>query len=188
MPGERPVAAVTGDEMHRPGNIAMRQRQLQAGGGGARGGHAGYDLHRHAGEAQTVQFLPAAAEHERVAALQPHDMRALLGMLHDQAVDGGLVHRMPAAAFADIDAAGMLGREVQDRRVDQRVEQHHIGGLQRLDGAQCQEIGGAGAGADQARASRGFIRLACGHRAGSPRPRGCRSRNWFRRAGPRRYR
>ena len=39
--------------------------------------HARHDLERHAGVEQGLRFLATATEHERVAALQPHDVRPL---------------------------------------------------------------------------------------------------------------
>ena len=42
-------------------------------GRGDTGGHSGHDLERDPRLAQRLRLLPATAEHERIAALEPHD-------------------------------------------------------------------------------------------------------------------
>ena len=56
-------------------------------GPGQRRADAGHDRHRHAGLGAGQPLLPAAAEDERVAALEPHDVRALPGAVDQHGVD-----------------------------------------------------------------------------------------------------
>ncbi len=73
-----------------------------------RRGHAGNDLERNAVGAQGLGLFAAAAEDERVAAFQTHDVVALPGPLHQQAVDLGLTPSSVAADLADVDQLGLL--------------------------------------------------------------------------------
>ena len=67
--------------------VAMGERDAGVGGAGERGGDAGYDFELDAVRAQHFQFLAAAAEHERIAALQPHHALAGARVLEHQRVD-----------------------------------------------------------------------------------------------------
>ena len=60
-------------EGDRRGHVAMGDRDAGVGGRRHTGGHAGHDLERHAGLDQRLRLLAAAAEDERVAALEAHD-------------------------------------------------------------------------------------------------------------------
>ena len=71
------------------------------------GGHARHDLERHARGAQRLGLLAAAAEHERVAALEPHDPLAGLPELDQQRVDVLLRHRDVARLLADVAQLGV---------------------------------------------------------------------------------
>ena len=64
---------VAGDDRDVRRHAAVRHRDPGVRGRGDRAGDAGHDLERHAGGEQRLGLLAAAAEHERVAALQPHD-------------------------------------------------------------------------------------------------------------------
>ncbi len=64
---------VAGDEGDRGGVVAVGDRDPGVGGRGDPGGDAGDDLELDPGLAQRFALLAAAAEDERVAALQPHD-------------------------------------------------------------------------------------------------------------------
>ena len=54
-------------------DAAVRQRDAGGGGTRQRAAHAGHDLDRDARLAAREHLLAAAAVHERVAALEPHD-------------------------------------------------------------------------------------------------------------------
>src|SRR5690242_17542815 len=100
--------------MQRPGDVAVSQRDAELGGGGAGGGDAGDDIDGQSRRAERLDLLPRAAEHQRVAAFQADDVQAGAGVLEDEPVDGGLAHGMAAAAFADVDSAGVAPGEVNN--------------------------------------------------------------------------
>ena len=83
-PGDRvPVGVLRGPRVLVAGDDGERRRQAAVGHGDAgvgghrdRRGDAGHDLERHAGREQRGGLLAAAGEHERVAALEPHDLLA----------------------------------------------------------------------------------------------------------------
>ena len=88
---------------------------------------ARHDVVRHAGLLQRQRFLAAAAEHERIAALQPHDATSAPGGANHQRVNRGLRHRVPAGALADEEAlrpprilAGCARRPARHRARDPR--------------------------------------------------------------------
>ena len=80
---------------------------------------------------EELEFLAAAAEDERIAALEPHDAAAESRLLEQQLVDTALRHRVTARHLADADAVGIAAREVEDLVGDQPVVQDHVGFLQR---------------------------------------------------------
>ena len=65
-----------GDESHRLRMIAMRQRHARIGRARERRGDARNHFEGDAVRAQEFEFLAAASEHERIAALQAHDAPA----------------------------------------------------------------------------------------------------------------
>ncbi len=62
--------------------------------------------------------------------------------------------RGAARRLADLDAAGVAARHLEDTAVDQAVDDDHVGALQRLQRLEGQKVGIAGAGADEADPSR----------------------------------
>ena len=64
---------VAGDERDAAGEVAVGDGDAGVRGRGDAGGDPGHDLEVDPGLAQPQRLLAAAAEHERVAALQPHD-------------------------------------------------------------------------------------------------------------------
>ena len=93
---------------------------------------AGHDVVRDARVLQRQRFFAAAAEHERVAALQPDHAPAAPGGANHQRVDRRLRHRVAAGALADEEAL-RPPRVAQDAVVDQRVVQHQVGRAQPRD-------------------------------------------------------
>ena len=77
---------------------------------------SGNDLERHARGDERLGLFPTAAEDERVTALQPHDRRARLPAVDEQAVDVGLRHRDAPRRLADIDAFGRGRCEIEQAR------------------------------------------------------------------------
>ena len=79
------------------------------------------------GRAQRLGLLATAAEDERVAALQPHDLAPGGRVLDEQRGRDVLGHLPAAADLADVDQLG-LGARVRERlRRDQAVVEHHVG-------------------------------------------------------------
>ena len=86
---------VAGDEGDRRGVVAVGDRDPGVGGGGDPGGDPGDDLELDPGRAQRLALLAAAAEDERVAALEPDDAPARPRRLDQPLVD--LLLRRPRA-------------------------------------------------------------------------------------------
>ena len=63
---------------------------------------------------EEFEFLAAAPEDERVAALEADDAPADPRVLEQQFVDAVLRHRVTAGHLADADAVGIAPGEVQD--------------------------------------------------------------------------
>ena len=97
---------VTGDDRDVGREPAVGHRDAGVRGRGDRARDAGHDLERHARRDERLGFFAAAAEHERVAALQPHDGRAGAPALDEQPVDVGLTHRDASRRLPDVDALG----------------------------------------------------------------------------------
>ena len=94
-------------------------------------------------------LLAAAAEQERVAALEPHDALAPAGRLDQRLVDGDAALGVPGAEFGDREALGAGGDEIEDARVDESVVEDEVGLPEQLNGPQRQQTAVTGAGADQ---------------------------------------
>ena len=73
------VLEVAGDEHAGLGMVAMGERNAGTRRTAQRRGDAGHDLDGDAGCGQRLDLLAAAAEHERIAALQPHHALAGAG-------------------------------------------------------------------------------------------------------------
>ena len=69
----------------------------------------GHDLERHARLREHLALLAAAAEDERVAALEPHDPPAGLGQLDELLVQLILRDRVEARLLPDVDPLGRAG-------------------------------------------------------------------------------
>jgi hypothetical protein len=132
----------------------MGQGRARAGRGGQGGGDAGHDRALDAGRAAGGQLLAAAAEQERVAALQAHDGQAVQGQGDQQLVDVVLRQGVARLALGDVDPPRRDGRQVEDLVGDQAVMHDHVGGLQGLQRLDRQQFGIAGTGAHQGHAAR----------------------------------
>ena len=71
-------------------------------------GHPGLDAGQH--------LLPAATEHERIAALEPDHRLSPAGAADHLILDRGLGHRMVVRSLADVDQLGARRRAQPDRR------------------------------------------------------------------------
>jgi hypothetical protein len=94
-------------------------------------------------------FLAAAAEDVRVAALEPHHALAGFGQAHQQIVDFFLRQRMVAAFLAGIHQFRVRPGQGQDFLRDQVVVDQDVGLADQARGLEGQQFGIAGAGADQ---------------------------------------
>ena len=90
-----------------------------------------------------------AAEDERIAALQADHVQPLLGECDQHPVDLVLGVGMARLALGDADATGRDRRQVEDFIGDQAVMDDDLGGLQRLERLEGQQLGIAGPRAHQ---------------------------------------
>ena len=109
----------------------------------------GITLDLDAGGAAGVDLLGRAAEDQRIAALQAHDVLAGERELDHQRVDLGLLARGAVAGLADGHAAGLAPREFEDSGADEVVVEDHRCRLQRADRLQRQQLGISGSRAHQ---------------------------------------
>ena len=94
------------------------------------------------------RLFAAASEHERIAALQPHDVATAAAELHQQFVDQLLRHRR-ARTLADVDQLGIGSSEREHAGADQRVVHDDVGLLQSAQPANGQQLRVTRAGTDQ---------------------------------------
>ena len=140
---------MAGDEHQRLRVITMRERNAGVCGASCGSGYARHDFEAHAGSRERFELLAAAAEDERIAALEPAHALALLRELHEQRVDLVLRHLRVAGRLADVDALSVAPREIEDLGRHEPVVQNHVCILQRSQRAQRQQPRIAGTGADQ---------------------------------------
>ena len=138
----------------------MGEREAGIGRAAGRRGDARHHLDPHAFGHQHIELFAAAAEHERIAALEAHDVAAGFRFRHQQRVDLSLRQRVVALALADEHAAGIAPRIFQHRRIDQLVIDDDVGLAQRTGRAQGQQLRIAGACAHQRHAAGLGLRLA----------------------------
>ena len=114
-----------------------------------RGGHgrdrrdARDDLERDAGLGERERLLAAAAEHERVAALEPDDVEAGGAVGDEQARHRLLLHPGPR------DHERVVGRLVDELLGDERVGDEHVARADELEPAHGDQPGVARARADE---------------------------------------
>ena len=164
------LEVVAGGEDHRGGDAAQRQRQFEIGGGGKGRRDARHDLVGNAGVTQRLHLFAGAAEHQRIAGLQPNHALALAAKPDQQRVDLGLALGVAALALADRQAFRVAAAHGDDRLRHQRVMDDHVGFHQQAVGAQRQQVFRARAGADQrdvaaSRARCAGQQIGCGARA-----------------------
>ena len=135
--------------------------------GGKPGGDAGDDLDLDAGIAQGCELFAGAAEHERIAALEPHHGLAGARALDHQLLDLVLRDAVVALRLADRDQLDLAAGMFEHASAGEPVVENDIGGFQRAHRLQRQQLGIAGTGADEKHAAlrglclhRGFDRLA----------------------------
>ena len=165
LPGQGQGAVllqVAGDELAGLCQVAVGQRDAGIGAAAGGGGNARHHLAIDPVGQQELQLLGAAAEDEGVATLEPHHPLVLQCQVHQQLVDLLLGQAVEPTGLAD-EAAIAAGRQQGEQgRADQAVIDHHIGLLQQAPGAQGEQAGVAGAGADQGH----FARCEAGPQGG----------------------
>ena len=113
------------------------------------GGDPRHDLELDPGRAQRFALLAAAAEDERVAALEPHDALARRGRLDQPLADLLLRHRGHAGLLADVDQLGVSRAPVERARRDQAVVEDRVGDGDQLQRSRRHQPRVAGPGPDQ---------------------------------------
>ena len=126
---------VARDERDAAGDLALGDGDARVGGRGDAGGDARHDLERDARLAQQQRLLAAAAEHERVAALEPHHAAAGARVLEQERVRVLLGDLRPRALLADVDELRVRARVRERLGRDQPVVEDHVGLRDQLDGA-----------------------------------------------------
>ena len=126
----------------------MGNGDTSVGGGGDGRGHAGHNLEGDAGSGESLSLLTTAAEHEGIAALESHDGFTGESLGDEQVVDFGLAQGLAPALLADEDRFG-IGRQLQQRRIQEAVVDDYVGHTQHMLALASEEPGVAGAGADQ---------------------------------------
>ena len=116
-------------------------------GEGAR--YARHHLDRDPGGADRLHLLPAAAEEERVAALEPDHNLSLPCPVHQQGLDLVLLERVAAAVLAAVDLLGPGRERGEDLFPGQLVEEHDIGHVDHVPPAPGEEPFAARAGPDK---------------------------------------
>ena len=122
----------------------------------------GHDLELDPGLAQRFALLAAAAEDERVAALEPDDALARARGLDQPLADLLLRDRGHARLLADVDELGVLAGAVERAGRDQAVVEDRVGAGDQLQRARRHQPRVAGPGADQvddSRRARSFARF-----------------------------
>ena len=96
-----------------------------------------------------LPLLAAAAEDERVAALEPDDPLAGPGVLDEQLVDALLRGEGAARDLGDVDDLGVRGRLVEHGERGQPVGDHHVGAADGGEAGDGDQAGVARAAADE---------------------------------------
>ncbi len=151
---------MAGDEGDAAGELPVRDRDARVRRRRHAGGHAGHDLELDARLAQHERLLAAAAEDQRIAALQPHHPPPGAPVLDQQPVDLLLRHLRPAALLADVDQFRVRPRVLERLLRDQAVVEDDVGRGDQLDRADRQQPRVAGPGADQVHGRSDRARLA----------------------------
>ena len=99
--------------------------------------------------AKRFQFFAAASEDERVAAFEPHHVEAAPRAIDHHGADFFLRKRVHRFLFADVNAFAILGREIEQVFVGEVIVEDRIGDREQLAAFPGDEVGIAGAGADE---------------------------------------
>ena len=158
--GQGAAAGIARHEGDRGIGAALRRWDAGIGQSCDAGGDAGHDAIGDARILERQRLLAAAAKHERVAALEAQHAGSRARPRDQQARDVGLLRRGAAATLPRRSQHGTRLRQAQHARIDQRVVDHLVRPLQRVQCKQRQQPGIARAGADQPHRSCGKFRKA----------------------------
>ena len=137
------------DESHRRSMFAMRQRDAGVGGEAEGRGDAGDDFEGNAGLGQRFGLLTAAAEQEWVAALEPDHGEPAARALDEHGGDFILGKSVRRFLLTDVEAFGGGWREIKQRGGRQVIEEHGVGLGEEAAAFDGDQLGIAGAGADE---------------------------------------
>ena len=112
-------------------------------------GHPRHHLEGHAVLGQQLQFLPAPAKEEGVAALEAHHPLSGQGIFQKDAVDPLLGDDVVAGLLAHVDFFRVFGNQSQNFRPYQPVVDYHLGLRQSLPALLGQKPRIPGASSDQ---------------------------------------
>ena len=126
---------VAGDDDELVGEPAVGHRDAGDPGDGDRAGDAGDDLHRDVGGRAREELLHAAAEDERVPALEPDDEPARARVPDERRVDLLLRHGPPARQLRGVHDLDVGPEPGQQRPGAEVVDDHDVGLRQRLPAA-----------------------------------------------------
>ncbi len=148
---------IAGDEANRVRPIAMRQRNVRVARATERSGDSRHHFERDALLRQRFDLFAAAAENERVAALQPHDPIPGAGGVDQHLVDRLLTHRVKLTSLSDVHASRVASRHRNHVRRNQVVVKHDVRAFETLQRLQRQQSGIARSRPDQRNESRRLL-------------------------------
>ncbi len=122
-----------------------------------------HDLEGHVRSGACKRLLAPSSEDEGIAPLQPDDLFALSGSLHQEIVDVFLVDGGLSGGLSGVDALGRRGREVEHLAGDQPVVHDHVGPPEGVRPSQGEEAGVPG--------TRSYQEDSSGHAAPLPSSR-----------------
>ena len=140
---------VAGDEGDGGRVVAMGDRDPRVRGGGDARRDPGHDLEVDPRSGERLGLLAAAAEDERVTALEPHHAAPQACVLDHQRFDPLLRGPAVPGLLADVDQLGVRTRAIEDRGRNQAVVEHDVGGRDELPRLHRDQAGIAGAGAHE---------------------------------------
>src|SRR5579883_338426 len=119
----------------------MRERDPGISGDAERGGDAGNHLEGNAGVCQSFGFLPAAAEYEGIATLQPYHVQTAPAALDQHFADLVLRGGVLGFLLADVNALCRGRRQIEQLDGREVIVEHRIGLLENASGFEGDEFG-----------------------------------------------
>ncbi len=125
---------MTGDERHARGVPPVEQRNARVGSGGDSGGHPRHHLPRDARRLERLGFFPAAAEDERVAALEANHRPAQSRVLDEEPMNLLLRHAAVASALSHVENLRARSHVLEHAPVNERIDEDDVALPQYLGG------------------------------------------------------